>query len=133
LRFWDTSALVPLLFKEESTPTLLSLLPEDPSIVVSFLTLIELTSAISRRAGEKRAAQRIADALETGWTVIDDHDVVLSSARRLAAKHGLRSGDAIQLASALASCRGASDALPFVVLDKELISAARAEGFPVLP
>jgi predicted nucleic acid-binding protein len=44
----------------------------------------------------------------------------------------LRTGDAIQLASAIAA---ADDRrmVPFVTLDKRLAAAAAAEGFPVLP
>ena len=46
-------------------------------------------------------------------------------------RHGLRGADAIQLAAAII-VRG-NDVLPFVTFDDELIAAARAEGFPVLP
>jgi predicted nucleic acid-binding protein len=47
-------------------------------------------------------------------------------------KHRLRAGDALQLAAALKGTRNPS-ARPFVTLDHDLASAARAEGFPVLP
>jgi predicted nucleic acid-binding protein len=46
-------------------------------------------------------------------------------------RHGLRGADAIQLAAAVI-VRG-SGTLPLVTFDEELIAAARAEGFPVLP
>jgi predicted nucleic acid-binding protein len=47
--------------------------------------------------------------------------------------YGLRAGDALQLASAVTACGGAASQLEFVTTDEELITAARAEGFPLLP
>ena len=56
---------------------------------------------------------------------------VLEEAQRVVGRHGLRGADAIQLAAAVI-VRG-SGTLPIVTLDDEMIAAARAEGFPVLP
>lgn len=100
--------------------------------------MIEVESAIARRSrGQDPAVRRAAAAefrmLEATWAVVEASREVLSGARQASAVHGLRAGDAIQLASALAACTGATAKLTFVTTDQELIAAARAEGFLVLP
>ncbi len=69
---------------------------------------------------------------EANWTIIDDYEPVIGIACSFAYKHGLRAGDAIQLACAVVADPDRR-ALPFVTLDFDLKAAARAEGFPVLP
>ena len=49
MRFWDTSALVPLITKEEQTPRMQQLIASDRNVAVSFITPVELTSSIWRR------------------------------------------------------------------------------------
>jgi len=124
---------VPLLFDEETTRTLVSLVTADPMVLVSFVTPVELASAITRRVRDTREARPIFDALENGWTVIDDYERILRRARSLAVRYGLRSGDAIQLSSAIEADTDGTRAMPFICLDQELLAAARAEGFPTLP
>lgn len=133
MRFWDSSALVPLLFEESSTRTMISLTMADPLIVVSFITPVELASAVTRRRGDKQAARKMFAELESTWIVIDDYDDILRHARTMAVRHGLRSNDAIQLASAMNAATGNTSELAFVARDEELLAAARAEGFPTLP
>jgi predicted nucleic acid-binding protein len=138
LKFWDSSALVALVFEEAASHRVRALLSADPEVVVSFLARIEVESAICRRSrGQSPDVRRIATAkftsLETTWVVVDPSLELMIRARRAAATHGLRGGDAIQLASAMAASTGATAQLPFVTTDDELIAAAIAEGFPVLP
>jgi predicted nucleic acid-binding protein len=45
----------------------------------------------------------------------------------------LKAADALQLAAAQVASGDDPTSLPFVTLDKDLILAARAEGFDVLP
>lgn len=71
--------------------------------------------------------------LQSVWTVVDDYEAIVTRARQLAKAHGLRSGDAIQLASALIASGDHPTTLPFVTNDVELRRAAHAEGFPTLP
>ena len=132
MRFWDSSALVPLLSDEESTDVMQALFRDDRNIVISFITPVEVTSAISRKAGvnldlHRRAMSRYS-VMQANWTVVDDYDEVLGAARMIAAQQLLRTGDAIQLASALRDRK-----LPFVALDTDLRQAARNAGFTVLP
>jgi predicted nucleic acid-binding protein len=138
LKFWDSSALVALVFEEKASHRVRALLSADPEVVVSFLAIIEVESAICRRSrGQSPDVRRIAAAkfksLETTWVTVDPSLELMISARRVSATHGLRSGDAIQLASALAASTGATEKLPFVTTDEELMAAARSEGFLVLP
>jgi predicted nucleic acid-binding protein len=74
--------------------------------------------------------QRLS-VLQANWTLVDDYEQLMASARSIAAQQCLRTGDAIQLACALRARPDKS--LPFVTLDGELIFAARSEGFTVLP
>jgi predicted nucleic acid-binding protein len=135
VRFWDTSALIPLLSDEATTTKLQSLVQDDPNIAVSFITPVEVASALWRRLRQtrddlafRRAELRYA-ALRAGWTVVGEYERSLAEAPRLISLHRLRAADAIQLACA----RMSGIDLPFVTLDQELATAARAEGFLVLP
>ena len=58
MRFWDTSALVPLIVRETTTPKMLALLAEDPDITVSALTTVEILSALARRSRESADDKR---------------------------------------------------------------------------
>lgn len=137
MKFWDSSALVPLLAAEPKSTVAKSLIEADPDVVISFITPIEVESTvwrkarITRDAAERQRAHRRLATLRSEWSIVDDYDRVLDEARRVIGRHGLRGADAIQLAAAII-VRG-TGALPFVTFDEELILAARAEGFPVLP
>lgn len=139
MRFWDTSAIVPLVSLEETTPRIRELIAADRNVVVSFLAPIEVTSAIWRKAREtkdddarRESERRVHDLLEPYWTVVDEVEPIAKIARRLVTRHLLRAGDAINLAAAMYIAPDIS-ALPFVTNDERLKAAARAEGFPVLP
>lgn len=110
----------------------------DRNIAVSFITSVELTSTIWRRGRRwyddtafRRSLFKIAE-LEANWTLLDDFEPTIKLARQLITKYVLRTGDAIQLASALLLVDEHPEELPFVSLDHDLSSAAREEGFPVV-
>jgi predicted nucleic acid-binding protein len=136
VKFWDTSALVPLVLDEPSSRSMRQLLSSDANVAVSFISGVELQSAIARRTGNdephtRLAASQFVVALSHGWTVADDYVQIVAGGKQVASRYGLRAGDAIQLASALSL--GHDARMPFVTLDQELRAAARAEGFLVLP
>jgi uncharacterized protein len=140
MRFWDSSAVVPLLLEEPGSGTVRSLLQEDAAMVAWRLAGTEVVSALwrRRRADElDEAARRFAEQglalLEARWTSVEDAAHVDRRARRLLAAHPLRAADSLQLAAALVACDERSDVLPFVTLDDHLAEAARREGFVVLP
>lgn len=136
MKYWDTSALVPLIFVEPQSRAVRHLIFADDAVTVSFLTRIELSAAIARRLRQHpdrlQSAAEFADTLENSWVDVDPHPETLQLARRLAFVHRLRAGDAVQLACAIIASSG-SRPMPFVTLDAELAAAARTEGFPVLP
>lgn len=140
MRFWDSSAVVPLLVRERSTTMLRELARSDGQLVVWRLTGVEIVSALWRRnrTGEiaepaRAAAEARLNVLERAWTCVDDLAHTDRRARRLLALHDLRAADALQLAAALVACDEQPALLPFVTLDHRLADAARREGFSVLP
>jgi uncharacterized protein with PIN domain len=121
--FWDSSALVALLVAEPESERALAWAANDSRIVVSFISPIEITSALIRRGRDRRPdmrdqIERQLSRLESNWIVVDDYRKVVTTARIMARRHALRSGDAIQLAAALSFHVNAPETLPLVTLDR---------------
>jgi uncharacterized protein len=140
MRFWDSSALVPLIVEQATSARTDSWFADDPVIVVWTLTPVEITSAIRRlvREGalpEKDAnlAEARTDELARACHIIFNLEAVKSQARRLMRLHPLRAADALQLAAALEWAKGKPSGRTFITLDKQLALAATREGFMVLP
>jgi predicted nucleic acid-binding protein len=140
MRFWDSSALVPLLIREPWSDQVRRLLADDGDIVASIITPIEIQSALWRRRhhGEMAADQHIAAEeafakLSESWSEINDLVEVRQVALDLITRHVLRAADALQLGTAIVASNGAPGSLPFVTFGLDLAAAARAEGFTVLP
>jgi len=136
LRFWDSSALVPLLAAEKRTRVVQSMYTRDPEAVVWWGTVVECASAISRleRDGAmstEDAAESFArlDLLAPSWMQVDPSDEIRESARRFLRVHPLRAADALQLAAALAAAERRPSTLAFVTFDDRLREAAGKEGF----
>lgn len=140
MRFWDSSAVLPLLVDEAATKAMRPLLAADPSMLVWALTGVEVTSALWRRfrsgaideIGRQRAEGGLRD-LERAWTTLAAVEPTAARAKRLLAVHGLRAADSLQLAAALLGCDEAPGGRAFVTLDERLADAARREGFVVVP
>lgn len=139
MRFWDSSAILALLLREERSAKTLRIYREDVELAVWCLTEVEVVSALSRRVREgiepddERSARAQLGFLMTRWIEITSLESVRSRALRLVATHSLRAADALQLAAAVVSCDERTESLPFVCLDERLADAARKERFPVLP
>lgn len=139
MRFWDSSALVPLVVDEPSSDRMKLHLQEDRDMVVWWGSPVECVSALSRRslAGEldedefARALDRL-DKLEASWEEVIPNRSIRSVARRLLRVHPLRAADALQLAAALAASEGAPETLEIVTLDDRLSRAAGREGLRLL-
>jgi uncharacterized protein len=135
VRYWDTSALVPLVVAETETQRMRSLLEEDPHIVTWAWTSVEFASAVERRArqGEltreqrRDALSRFADLAEV-WDEVTDVLAVRRRALAVLARHPLRAADAAQLGAALAVSSEEGPPLGFVCLDDRLLDAAEREG-----
>jgi predicted nucleic acid-binding protein len=138
LRFWDSSAIVPLIVAEASTDTLQAIAGEDPTMCVWWGTEIECVSAIARLEREDALAetamiaslQRL-DSLAEAWNEVQPVAAVRGTARRLLRVHPLRAADALQLAAAVVAAEGIPASLSIVTLDERLAAAARREGFVV--
>jgi len=139
VRFWDSSALVPLLVDEPRTRSLEGVLKVDPEMVVWWGAEVECVSAIARLEREGRFDSRQVASALAGLTALAEiwHEVaptqpVKQIAKRLLRVHPLRSADALQLAAATVAAEQLTASLPIVSLDGRLVEAARREGFPVV-
>lgn len=139
MRFWDSSALVPLVFDEPASEQLRRLAREDDEPVIWALSSVELLSALAR---VERASTGLDDLLGgvrrdaldlvRRCRPVVQVDAVRQRAERLVSVHALTAADALQLAAALVVSREQPETLEFVTLDRVLARAARLEGFPVL-
>ena len=139
MRFWDSSAILPLLVKESTTQFLLELNKTDAEMVVWWGTETECLSALARREREggldrtavSLAEDNLAKILSRSYEVQPTTEV-RRIARRLLMTHPLRAADSLQLASALAFSGMQVPELPFVTLDKNLAASAGKEGFSLI-
>lgn len=139
MRFWDASALVPLLLAEPTSTAARHGLARDPGVIVWWGTRVECSAALARSERDARIAPDDArravidlERLHHDWTEIDPTDGLRQVAERLLRTHPLRSADALQLAAAIVAAEGSPARLPFVTLDERLATAAGQEGFVVL-
>lgn len=138
MKFWDSSAIVPLCVEETATDRALALVHEDPEVAIWWATPVECASALARL--EREAALTPADAadafrrldlLARSWFEIEPHDELREVARRLLRVHPLRAADALQLAAAYLAAERRPPTLEVVTLDERLRHAALKEGFRV--
>lgn len=139
MKFWDTSALVPLVVDEPATTTVRQILSRDHDLVVWMLTSVELLSAFGRLGRQATGLEDVvpglrADAigLVARCATVTDIDGVRRRAERLVGVHPLAAADAMQLAAALVASGDRPERLEFVTLDTQLARCAQLEGFRVL-
>jgi predicted nucleic acid-binding protein len=139
VRFWDSSALVPLVFDEPASEAMRGLAGEDDETVVWVLTSVELLSALARLERSSQGLDDLLggvrrDALDLvrRCRPVTSVDAVRQRAERLVSVHAITAADALQLAAALVVSREQPETLEFVTLDKVLARAARLEGFTVI-
>lgn len=138
MKFWDASAIVPLLVREKETSHCRVLLKEDAEVVVWFLTPVEVLSALTRRVRERsltspefrRAKDRLA-LLVGAWSEVISVERVRERSYRLLETHPLRAADALQLAAALLVAEENPKDVSIVTLDGRLRIAAEKEGFAI--
>lgn len=139
MRFWDTSAVVPLLVSEPASPAVRQVYGRDPDIVAWWATAPECVSALARleRDGALTSTSILEalhrlDELSIGWREVEPVGRVHQVAIRLLRVHPLRAADALQLAAAIVASEEQPATLPFVTLDKRLARAGEREGFVVV-
>jgi len=139
MKFWDSSAIVPLLLAEPTTRAMQTIVAKDSTMLVWWATEVECASALARLEREdalEDAATRLAfdrlRQLASGWHEIDPSDAIREAAVRFLRVHALRAGDALQLAAAFVAAERRPPSLEVVTLDERLAGAARKEGFDVI-
>lgn len=139
MRYWDASALVPLIVAESDSERVRGWLAEDDHVVTWVWTRTEITSAIERRTREgslsrpqRREVLDRLGALADGWDEVTDVLAIRSRAHALLARHALRAADAGQLGAALLVQEQLAGALTFVCRDQRLLTAADVEGLRLL-
>jgi len=139
VKYWDSSAIVPLLVSEAATDRSGNLLTADPQIITWWLSRIECASALNRlrRDGELsevglRTSLKDLEILAKSWVEVQPVDAVRLAALRLLRLHPLRAADALQLASAVVAAGEDRSQLPFITFDGRLLEAADREGFSTI-
>ena len=140
MRFWDSSAVVPLCLAEPHTSVVRPLIDADPRVIVWWGSRTECVSAVMRAQRNGAPGSTLADdarvtleRLASTWSEVQPSEPLRVRAERLLVAHPLRAADACQLAAALVWSRGETARRTFVSFDQRLREAARREGFTVLP
>lgn len=140
MRFWDSSAVLPLCLEEPNSGRLLDLAKEDSLMIAWWGTVVECASAVARLrregffdASQERAVDHLLEAVAAAWTEVQPSDEIRRWGIRLMRRHPLRAADALQLAAAHLWASGRPEGYAFVCLDHRLRDAALKEGFTVLP
>ncbi len=140
MRFWDSSAVVPLLVAQPSSADADAWLGDDGAIAIWTLTPIEVASAVQRLLREGAMSEAQADVaaqrtqeLVRACHVVVDVEAVKRRAARLLHLHTLRAADALQLGAAIEWAVGHPEGRIVHTLDTRLAAAARREGFTILP
>jgi predicted nucleic acid-binding protein len=141
--FADASALVKLYADEAGA----ELVRDLEILVVAQVSRVEVPAALWRkhRSGELSAdearvlvAEFEADLFGTAdeeprFVVVAVDQPIYDDAARLAAVHGLRAYDAVQLAAARAARAADPECDELAVFDRDLRAAAAREGFGLVP
>jgi predicted nucleic acid-binding protein len=139
VKFWDASAIVPLLVAESTTRSLQTLARRDPDMLAWWGSRVECASALARLERDalldrKDAAlafdrlKQLADA----WHEIEPSEILRENALRFLRVHPLRAADALQLAAAFVAAERRPSSLEVVTLDGRLADAALKEGFELV-
>jgi predicted nucleic acid-binding protein len=139
MKFWDASAIVPLLVQETSSDPLRALAANDPAMLVWWGSQVECVSALTRRERAGVLTPRGLDTALRGlqqltgyWDEIEPAQPVREAAQRFLRVHPLRAADALQLAAAYLGAERRPTTLAFVTLDQRLAVAAQKEGFAIV-
>ena len=136
MKFWDSSAIVPLVTCELTSEQAYSILSLDRGMIVWSLSLTEIYSALYRKVREEKILEseltesvNQLSLLQRGWSEMNQIESVRLKANRLLAVHPLRAADSLQLAAALLAFEDHPEGQAFVTFDKNLAIAAKKEGF----
>jgi len=137
--FWDTSALVPLCLRNQ-TSLRVQRLAHRYSPVVWWATSVEACSAFASelRAGsisanDHTAAHENLKTWKRKWQEVQPSELLGTVAEEMLNRYRLTAADALQLAAAYIWCDQRPFSRCFISGDKRLLGAARAVGFHAIP
>lgn len=139
MKYWDSSAVVPLLLEDATTDRMQAIYAKDPVMIAWWGTPVECMSALARLEREERldtvsiskAARRLRQ-MQRLWQEVQPLETLRDIAVRLLRVHPLRAADSLQLAAAIVASEHRPATLDFVCLDTRLALAAQREGFNVI-
>lgn len=133
--YFDTSALIKKYVEEGGSELVREYFNKSTLIVVGSTTRLECFSVLRRmtinremKADESKYLSEQVVKDFTFFEIVPFNEVTESIAIRMIQKHGLRTLDAIQLASALST----TGITHFLVSDNRLKTSSKAEGFSVI-
>ena len=136
--FWDSSALVPLCVRKQSSPALRKLVRQY-QIVAWWSTPVEIRSAFERLLRMREltpkqlgAASHALNQLRRGWRELQPSDALRAQAEMLLTRYPLKAADALQLAAAWTWALGNPPGHVFVSGDAQLLEAAHQLGFQIV-
>ena len=139
MRFWDTSAIIPLWIAEQGSARAKAWHRNDPDVVVWTLSRVEVLSALARRRREAPdttsrllLVRREFIRAWGEWSEVTAVDIVRRHAERIVESYPLRAADAMQIGAATVAAENDPTGLEFVTFDENLGRAAEREGFRVL-
>ena len=142
LLYLDTSALVKIYLDETGSERMRKLASPDEGnrLATCSITQVEFHAAIWRRRREgefdgdttERTIEQFNGRLRDDFLRRPVDDRTLDLASELISRHPLRGYDATQLAACLDLARAERELPTFVCADRRLLTAAIAEGLPVL-
>ncbi len=124
LAYVDSSALVKLVLAEAGSEAMLRWYVESERVATSRIGIVETNRAARRREHDPSHLEAVAASIE-----IIEVDAAIAQRAALMGPPGLRTLDAIHVASALAL---SSEMDAFVTYDQRLVDVARAIGLPVV-
>ena len=100
MKFWDSSAIIPLCLKEPASETVKHLLKSDEDIVVWWATRAECLSALARRRRDgmlsihaEVRAKAILSVLSGEWSEVQPSELVRQRTERILQVHPLRAAE----------------------------------------
>ncbi len=139
MKYWDTSAIIPLLVKERISSLVRRLFQDDARMAVWWGTELECASAFSRIEREASLPFDVLGSafaqlkkLSASWVVVQPGDRLMETAIRLTRVHPVRAADALQLAAGIVASGHRPKGFDFICFDKRLAAAAEREGFNVV-
>ena len=139
--YWDTSAIIKRYHKEKGSRKVNNLFEEiergEGRGIISHLCVLESLSTIVRRKREikgnyKKVIKAILIEYVDKLTIISVDIDIMALSMKVVLKHGLKSLDAIHLATLLYISSYLNQEIILISSDGELLKAAKNEGFEIL-